>query len=342
MNVRRAASLAVLATAALGFAASAQNTSSKNLVNNPTMDEALDAGRQLPMGWYGFGKSDAPFKVEMQEGRFETRGLHIESTGEYAGCTTNRVPVNPAHRYQGRAWVKIDPSSSGTAGVKFDFFDAAGKYLGDGKATVSVRPDAAADWQLISILCSGEVVPGAAQVALAMTTNGKVTAWFDDAEMIERDGADPANLLPDGGMEVVAGNGQSKWGLSQAQGGTVQRIRRRVPVKEGWYSMQLVGKAQWASSDAAFNVPLDRAKKYTLTGWIRSRVGKGRIKINYLKDGKYLAETPSVNVEGSQWQQVTVVADPAKYPEANQLGVGTTSGGGEVDCLFDDLCFKAE
>ena len=24
------------------------------------------------------------------------------------------------------------------------------------------------------------------------------------------------------------------------------------------------------------------------------------------------------------------------------LGVGTTSGGGELDCLFDDLCFKAE
>lgn len=343
MTTRASVMIAAFASAAFGLAAFAQAPASpQNRVANPTLDEPLDAKSHLPVGWYKFGKSETPFKVEVQEGRFETRGLYIEGTGEYAGSTTTRIPVDHTRRYAGRAWVKLDPSSKGTAGIKLDFFDQSGKYLSDGKVSVTVKAGPG-DWRLLSFLSGVDPVPEAAQVAFAVTTNGPARAWFDDLELVERDPDQPGNLLPDGGLEWVAGDSQSRWGLVQAPKGTVEKIRRRVPVKEGWYSLQLAGKADWVSSDAGnFNVPLDRSKKYTLSGWVRARVGQAKIKINYLKDGKFLGQGTSPAAVGNQWQLLTVTAEPEKYPEANQLGVGLNATGGEVDALFDGLLFKAE
>lgn len=328
---------------AAGISALAQAPEApKNLVVNASMDESLDTRTALPTGWYRFGKSETPYTVEIAEGgRFSQKCLHILGTGDYAGATTNRIVLDPAKRYAARAWIKMDPSSTGSANLKLDFFDDSGKYYGDSKANASIKAGPEG-WRMVTLVARGDLYPGATRVAAALTTNGKVEAWFDDAELVEREPDVPGNLLPDGGMEWAVGENLTRWGLSQAPGGTVQKVRRRVPVREGWHCLQLVGKAAWASSDAGgTQIPLDRTKKYTLTGWARARTGSARIKINFLKDGKFLGQQTSQGVSANEWQQQTVVADLSKYPEATQLGVGANAMG-EIDAFFDGFVLTAE
>jgi hypothetical protein len=328
---------AFLSTAACLTAAAQTQTLTANLVLNPSMEEPLEMRTQLPKSWYRYGKPDQAWKAEIvDEGRYSAKGLRLESTGDYSGATSNRIPVEPGKRYAGRVWVKVDPNTQGTAGVKLDYFDAAGKYLGEVRSSM---PKGADGWRLASVIAAGDQFPNTATIGLAMNVSGKGIAWFDDPELVVREAA--PNLLADGGMEAVVGETQTKWGLAQAPGGTCRRIRRQVPVKDGWFSLQLVGKADWVSSDHSSYIALDPSKKYTLTGWIRARTGKARIKINYLKDGKYLGQQTSPDVTVNQWTQQTIVADLSRYPEATQLGVGCNSGG-EVDAIFDHFVLKAE
>jgi len=312
-----------------------------NLVQNADLEGALPAGQTLPAGWSRFGKAETTYGGDVRPGgRFGGNALRVQCEREYAGVNSTRVRLDPTRRYGGRAWVRLEPGAKGSAWLKLDYTDSSGKWLGDSKSGISVKAETEA-WQLVTFTAPGDLYPGAAMVSLAVGCGTESVAWFDDLELTAREPAAPGNLLPDGGMEWVVGDRQSKWGLSQAAGGTIQRLRRSVPVKEGWYSMQLVGKADWAASDSG-SVPIDRAKKYVLTGWVRARVGRGTIKINYLRDGKYLAQTDSARVTANQWTEVRVEADLARYPEATHLSVGCFTSGGEADVLYDDLVFRAE
>jgi hypothetical protein len=340
LMTRRLVATAVLVTAA-GFAPLHAQGPAANLVQNADLEAGLAAGQTLPPGWSRFGKADTAYSGTVQPGgRFGGNAVRVQCGQDYAGVNSTRVKLDPTRRYAARAWVKVEPNAKGSAWIKLDYTDSTGKWLGDSKSGVAVRPGPM-EWQLASIVVPGDLYPGAAQISLAVGCGTETVAWFDDLELVAREPGPPGNLLADGGMEWVVGERQSKWGISQAPGGTVQRFRRSVPVREGWYSMQLVGKAQWVASDSP-PLPLDRTKKYTLTGWIRARVGRGTIKINYLKDGKYLAQTDSPPVTANTWTQVRVEAQLDKYPEATHLGVGCFSSGGDCDVLYDDLVFRAE
>jgi len=297
------------------------------------------AANGIPAGWYRYGQAGAPHRATLVDGGRTGKCVQVEGEGSYAGVASGRVPLDHSGAYAARAWARIPADAANTAYVKVDYFDSTGKYLGESRTKPSVR--AAGDtWQYLSLVAPGNLYDEATQIAVAVGVNQPGRACFDDVELLRREPEE--NLLPDGGFEIVAGDAPSSWGLGQAQGGTVRKVRRSVPVKEGWSCLQLVGRAAWTSSDASGALPLDRSKKYTLTGWARARVGKARIKINYMKDGTWLGHITSPDAAGNQWEKLTVVGDSSRYPEANRISAGANASGPEVDALFDHFVLRAE
>lgn len=329
-----------LATALLGgyltalcLSAGAQGS----LVRGGDFEMAGSGG--VPAGWYRYGEAGSMHQAAVVEGGRSGNCVRVEGQGSYAGVASVKIPLDQSGLYAARAWSRPAQGAAGAAYLKVDYFDAAGKYLGESRVKPSVRPAGEA-WQYLSLVTPGNLYPDATQIAVAVGVNRNTPACFDDVELLRRE-PEP-NLLPDGGFEVVAGDTPSSWGLSQAQGGTVRRVRRSVPVKEGWSCLQLIGRSPWVSSDSGGSVPLDRNAKYTLTGWARARTGKARIKINYLKDGMWLGHITSPDAAGNQWEKLTVVGDAARYPEATRISAGANCSGPEVDAMFDHLVLTVE
>jgi hypothetical protein len=332
----RVAWLPVAWVAAAGLTALAQDT--PTLAPGGNFDGPQTAGG-LPTGWYRYGQAGSTHRETVVEGGRTGNCIRVEGAGSYAGVASAKVPLDPTARYAARAWARPAADTTGGAYLKVDFFDATGKYVGDSKVKPTVKTAGEA-WQYLSLVVPGNLHAEATQIAVAVGVNQATVACFDDVELVRREGE--TNLLADGGFELVAGESPTGWGLSQPPGGTIRRVRRSVPVREGWSSMQLVGRAAWTSSDAGTSLPLDRAKRYTLTGWARARLGKARIKINYMKDGMWLGHTTSPDAAGNQWQQLTVIGEPDKFPEATRISAGANCSGPDVDALFDGFVLKAE
>jgi hypothetical protein len=310
-----------------------------NLVMNAGLEEPLEANG-LPRGWYRYAKPPEGFQVTVADGagRAETKAIRITGAGDYAGATANKVPFELGKEYALRGWVRLEGEAGARAGLKLDLYDQAGKYVAS-TPSQTTAPLADTGWALIARVERPERYPEARQCALSCTVNGKGTALFDDLELLTRP-ADPQNLLADGGMECVTAQKQTRWRLSVAGGGSGTLVRRTVPVKEGWYAMQILAAGDWATASTD-PVPLDRGKKYTLTGWARVRSGQAKLQISYLQDGMYVGNTQCRPHRENAWAELSLVAEPEKFPTANQIAAAANATG-DVDVIFDAFKLRAE
>ena len=88
-------------------------------------------------------------------------------------------------------------------------------------------------------------------------------------------------------------------------------------------------------------VPLDRKKTYTLTGFARAKSGTAKIKIDYYQGDMFLGLTESDEVTTDKWQQLKVVAEPGKFPEATHI-LACAVACGEFEASFDDFVMTAK
>lgn len=315
---------------------------------NPVENAHLEAPLEktgLPLGWTVTQKGDPnAFKATVgSPGRFSGKALYVEGveglTGEYCVVVTNRIPIVPGKTYTARCWTQLTGETS-RATLKFDYFDADKKYLGSGFA-VSAKTGKP-EWQLVSTTGSSAKFPGAKFIAAACSIHQKGRVGFDDLEVGVFDGPDAElNLLEDGGMECLSDQKPLKWNFGCEKSGTGELLRRVVPVKQGFYSLQLKGAAQWLNAGTT-RVPLDKAKTYTFTGFIRARAGNGKLQINYFKDNMYLGNHQSTMVTANEWTEVTMTADPSKYPDCTHIAAIGAAGGKESDVFFDDFKLTAK
>lgn len=309
-----------------------------NLIQNSTLDAGLE-GKPLPKGWYRFGKPVEGYRVEVAgPGRTDEKAVRLAGEGEYGGVTTNTSRLDRTKEYAARAWFKVEGGSDVRAFLKLDFMDDARKWIGSSRS-VSI-PATKDGWTLVSLIDPVREFPEATQVALAAGINGHGTVWVDDFELTARP-APVENLLPDGGFEFNLGDSPARYTLNQSKGGTVRMLRRTLPVRDGWYALQLVGKGDWAVADGQ-SIPVEPGKKYVLTGWARARSGKAFVRFTYLGDKGYLGNTMSEPVTSNEWTQVTVNWEPEKYPGITRLTAGAHVSGGEVDAIFDGFVLRAE
>jgi hypothetical protein len=324
---------------ALGVLAAAQEKP-LNLIQNAGLEEALDAKTGLPKDWYRFQRPVNAYKMEVLADEMGAGNVvRVQGEGDYGGVVANKLPLDPAKVYAARAWVRAEGASTARVFIKLDFFDEKGAYLKSSKSNISVKPGAPG-WQVVSLVERGWDYPEAKQVAAVCGVNGQATAWFDNVELVLRDGR-KEELLPDGGMETVAGESHLRWTIHQAKDGKAQRLRRQVPVKDGWYSIQLRGAAQWAITESP-HVNLEPGKKYTFSGWARARKGKAQIKIGYFGPDGYLGQTVSPDVTANEWQMRAVVAEPEKFPGATRISVAGVGNGPEIEVFFDAFSLIAE
>jgi Carbohydrate binding domain len=162
-------------------------------------------------------------------------------------------------------------------------------------------------------------------------------AWADGKPRADQKGK---NLLDNGNMEDVVDGKPAKWVTYVADGGKIDLASSDDQAKEGKRCMLLKGNAEWGVASAE-KIPLDRKKTYTLTGFARAKRGTAKIKIDYFEGDKHLGMTESDEANANKWEQLKVVAEPDKFPEATHLIVCAVVSG-EFEASFDDFVLTAK
>jgi Carbohydrate binding domain len=179
---------------------------------------------------------------------------------------------------------------------------------------------------------SNKILQFAAILAFAVTV-----ALADDKPKADRTAK---NLVTNGNMEDVADGKPAKWGIVAADGGKIDLASSAEQPKEGKRCMLLKGSAEWGVAYSE-KVPLDRKKTFTLTGFAWAKSGTARIKIDYYQGDTYLGMTESDDVTEDKWQQLEVVAEPDKFPDATHI-LACAVVFGEFEASFDDFVMTAK
>jgi Carbohydrate binding domain len=148
------------------------------------------------------------------------------------------------------------------------------------------------------------------------------------------------NLIKNGNMEDVADGKPAKWVTYNADGGKIDLTSSDDMAKEGKRCMLLKGNAEWGVA-CTEKIPLDRKKTYTLTGFARTKRGAVKIKIDYIQGDNLLGSTESDESNANKWEQLKVIAEPDKFPDATHLIVCAVVNG-DFEASFDDFVLTAK
>ncbi len=156
---------------------------SKNLVTNPSLEENV-VDSELPPGWGSFyPKPAGSYTYSIVDGgRTGKKSMLIEGDGTFGVLPANRIEIDRSKRYVVRGWVKIEGDEDATADVKFHYYAADGRYMGQTRVGY-VRPTSD-DWQFITVTDQAPSFPEVKYVGLAFAATGKVKARYDDLELI--------------------------------------------------------------------------------------------------------------------------------------------------------------
>jgi hypothetical protein len=137
----------------------------------------------LPATWRGVGEQPNggyQFRV-VEGGRSGDKSLSIQGKGRFGVVSTNFVQIDPKMRYRARGWVKIEGEPQAAADVKFHYFDADRRYLGQTRIPFVAPPTK--EWTQLEVTDRVAEFPKAKwiQVAVALAGNGK--ASYDDLEL---------------------------------------------------------------------------------------------------------------------------------------------------------------
>lgn len=152
-----------------------------------------------------------------------------------------------------------------------------------------------------------------------------------------------ANLLKNGGFEAVEANGVPVgWAYITPTGEMAEYKVITDKPKEGKHCLRIKGHATWAAAITTERFPIDPAKVYVLSGWLRIARGQGAIKFDYFQGDQHIGQTlPELLGPGADWKGLTVRTENNLYPAATHVIV-TIAGLGDMECDFDALVLKAE
>jgi hypothetical protein len=322
---------ALVLSALLGIAAVAADNA--NIVKNASLEDPIGENG-LPDGWFAFQQPANSYKFSVVEGGKTGKALQIEGAGEYGGVGIAKVPIEAGKQYAARGWVKLDATGDTICIVKLDYFGANGEYLTSSYFDGNVRAGTK-DWQRISVISRKADALNATSVGIAVAMNGKGKALFDDLELISRPAPPTPNLMRNGSFEDVAGPAPYGCSIFTSDGGKVTLQWSEREPKDGWYSLRMVGNAEWAVATEG-RVAVEAGKTYVLTGVARARKGLAHLKIDYFKDDEWIGQSVTDNTTEDAWKEMSVTSDLAAHPGATHIG-GAVAGLGDMDVQFDSL-----
>jgi len=148
------------------------------------------------------------------------------------------------------------------------------------------------------------------------------------------------NLIANPSFEEVETK-PAHWVLAAvAEGGKARLSASDDNPKAGKHCIRIQGEAEWATF-VSNRIPLEKGKKYVLTGWVRVKKGNGYIKIDYFDNDKYLDMTMAEPSDSSEWTKQQVETEAEKLEKATHL-TATLVGTGEFEVYFDELHLEAQ
>jgi len=323
-----------VAVALLGSAftlALAADAVSKNFIEDGTLEAALPDGATMPKDWSLHAKPEGSYKASVaDEGHAGKKSLLIAGEGEYGVVSTGGKPIDAKLRYAARGFVKLEGEGA-KATIKFDYFDDKWNWVAStmaGEVTSEMK-----GWQAVSAIDRAAIdAPKAKYFAVSLSLNGKGKAWFDDIELTAAAGKGETNLIYNGDFENFAGTRPANWWIGSAEGGKIEATISTDKPKEGKHCMRFKGSAEWAVATCG-RVKFDKAKTFTVTGFIRTRAGAGQIKIDYFEGDQWLGSTFGEDVLDAEWTEKTVTTTD-EYPGATHIAA-TCVGTGDFDVDFD-------
>ncbi len=308
----------------------------KNLIGNPSLEDA-PAANGLPAGWAPFcNPADTVQCSIVAGGRSGDKSLLVQTTGQYGGILTNKIPIEAGKRYSARGWAKVEAGAAGAhAMVKIDYLGPDQEYLGSTQYPPGVTT-AQPGWQLVTVSDRAADFPKARTLVATLSLTGAGKARFDDVEMVARDGAPETSPVQNGGFEDVVASQAGGWYIARSSDANVLFTSVTEDPKEGERCLKLTGAAQWAVA-ACLRIKAEQGKTYTATGWVRVKSGTATIKFDYFKGEEYLGSVNGSPVFPGEWQQRSVTFDPAKFPQATQFNVAANGAGEFIEAYFDGL-----
>lgn len=332
------------AAALLGADISDSKLQSENLIPAPSFDKyVLDDG--LPPGWKVRQEPNDAFEWYLApQGHDAERSLELNGTGTGPGCRVEATfrPWTPGTRRGARAWVWMEPGSTGEASLLFEYADKGGGWIGQSESATLTAADFAAkpgEWLPVAIDASPRRYPHCHEMRLALRVKGpKARVRWDNVDLFEYWDRDRDNLLGNGSGENRAGERVLDWTVAGEAGDTRLTVSEREPL-EGWSCIRFVGSKEQSIAGAGAR-PLAADRKFHLTGSLRAAKGSGRAVLAFLAGEKIVAEHPSDAISAAGWTKFDVRGEAPE--SADRVRVLLVSGNNDFDLEADDLRLLAE
>jgi hypothetical protein len=157
-------------------------------------------------------------------------------------------------------------------------------------------------------------------------------AWAEDKKT--------PNLVANPSFEEVDSR-PAHWSLGAvATGGKANLSVSDENPKSGKRCIRITGEAEWAAF-VSNKIPIEKGKRYILSGWVRVNKGTGYIKIDYFNKDEYLDMTMNDVSELAQWTRQVVESEGDKLARATHI-TATLVGAGEFEVYFDDISVEAK
>lgn len=276
-----------------------------------------------------FGSEGSTWQPSLEAGVWSLKGK-----GDWAGATCKRLPLAADKVYSAGARIKF--RGPGAATVKVDYF-RGDQWIGGTEAGPVKETES---WQQAAVVDRRAEYPGADTVAVSVVATVEGEASFREifiAEMPRLEN-ERENLIKNGRFEIGVGERPTGWNEAKPEGETPKVVWAADAARTGGLGLRLKGATTWHVM-VNEDFTLDRAKTYTLTGWVRARSGAGAIKFDFKKHDDWLTDQnaePMAKADG-EWHQLKVVLDPAKSPDANRIAPAVLALGPNADVDFDDL-----
>lgn len=311
----------------------------ENLVMNASLEDPLGPNDE-PDGWHFFREEKGQYEHKVVPGGHSGEKCYkISGRGEWAGVGFQQVEYDASRRYVGSGWLKIEGEKA-QATVKLDYMDGDQKYLGSTVASQSKGP---ADWLYVRVVSGAQDFPEAKFVAAVAVITGEGALSIDDVSFFVRpplESETPTNQLLNGAVEMGAGNSPAMFFTAASEGSHPVLDWSEDQPHSGSRCIYLKGDGQWAVM-VHFQVPYDKDKTYTASGWGRVASGAATVKVDYFQGEMWLGELQAAPLNEYRWKQASLTVDPQRFPEFDRIAVAVVLLG-QGEAWFDDLMLEAK
>ena len=303
-----------------------------NLIENPGFESSLTS-EDLPRGW-SFSFPSGKYKHEKTDStRSGKHELLVTGSGGEAQLQTNAKPVPNGSLLECEAWLRNEETKGGQSSLAVRFVSAEDSSPSE-TGIAGFNPKST-KWQRVHFYCRVEEANSTAMLEIRLTGEGRVR--IDDLMLKPVPHFESSDVIADKGFENVDEKDASPdWDFrSETKTGSFKRITKTP--HRGKSCVRIEGTEGWGVLLSRRTIPPDRGR-VIVQGFIRTNQGRGQLKVDYFKNGRYVVSSFSAESTGD-WDMLSVESKPELLKKADAIHVtlSAVNDGGPYSVDFDDL-----